>query len=897
MAAFSRLQLAAALLEYDNDNPNLPHRSAHESAIFAPLRRNARPYPVSRKSDHIGVSLPSETGSLGGRESALDGRKSRGSIGPLKNMFAGDAMEGDMEDEEEEEESPDVDLTSWGLDALMSREKEERKGKGKAKSLPSGQALQNVPSFLPQTDSNGGVGVIRRPKNGRSMSVGDYDFLTPMDNRRRQSIGSPLDLAGLEVPTAFQRPSPAVHDEPIPVGSIPFPTGSVRSPSPEAGPSRLRSYSNASLEPNKLLNENRRSRLLSNGTMDTTGMQDEDDNPFVLRPPSNSSKFDPKAAAHARTISNASFGSRMLLENDAASVVTMNKRVMSNMDLLRPKVLVMPSPLQSAEPTPSVPKGRDGFKVSVDPPLPPGARASRAPIASNSFTPNSSKDLSLSQMTFRSQLMVDGQRDISFYDGLPRALEDGEQVKLEEDETPVVKEPAAIPVDDSSLPRRPAGKLYGKSLIDDLENRKTQMKGKQRVFTGDDRPSMMKRGTLIDPESLRRPVSQSIGPGLSRRGTLNSQPLLNFENEHDPHAPSHQPLPQVRSVFGVDTLWEREMAKLKVIEAQEAAERERREREEVARPKKKGKKGKKGGRSDNDVEEPRLQPLPAQPATPMDERDHGSSKVPDVAPVLPDIPTSSSARHPALQTNAPVIRGPPPVIDDNGSDSEDNIRESGRPTKAGGWHSSEEDDDDGDGDGPRRTTGVGLRYPNTKPNLNRPVPTNERPGNDSDEDVPLSMAMQRSTLHTNLRPQGDESDEDKPLSVVLDKARFNLPPMDFDGPQKKQEDDDDEPLGLRASRMIPSSHGQEDDDVPLAFHPQQQLKSQHQMLQQQQMMQQQMMMQNTMFFNPSMSGFFPPPMMQPMLQVPVPMPSPPPVQDTAKLNRVDRWRHDVAIES
>ncbi|KAG7096978.1 hypothetical protein E1B28_004374 [Marasmius oreades] len=895
MAAFSRLQLAAALLEYDNDNPNLPHRSAHESAIFAPLRRNTRPYAVSRGSDHLGVSLPSETGSVGGRESVLDGRKSRSSIGPLKNMFAGDAMEGDIEEEEEEEDAPDVDLTSWGLDAFMSKEKETRNTKGKAKSLPSGQALQNVPSFLPQTDANGGVGVIRRPKNGRSLSVGNYDFLTPMDNTRRQSIGSPLDLAGLEVPTAFQRPSPTVYDDPIPVGLIPFPTRSIRSPSPEAGPSRLRTYSSGSLEPNRVLNENRRSRLLSTGTMDTTRMLDEDDNPFALRPPSRSSKFDPKAAVHARTMSNASLGSRMLLENDAVSVMTMNKRP-SNMDLLRPKVLVMPSPLQSAGPPLPAPKGRDGFKVSADPPLPPGARSSRPPIASNSFTPNSSRDLSLSQMTFRNHLMVDGQRDISFNDGLPRALEEGEQIKLEDEEVPVAYEPVAIPVDDDSRAAgRPAGKLYGKSLIDDLENRKSQMKGKQRVFTGDDRPSMMKRGTLIDPESLRRPVSQTIGPGLSRRGSLNSQPLLKFDDEHGPHS-SQQPVPQVRSVFGVDTLWEREMAKLKVIEAQEAAERERREREEAAKSKKNRKKGKKGTEHlGNDGEGSSPQHLPVQAVTLNGGRGDDFPKVSDVAPVLPDIPTSRSAGRSALSANAPVIRGPPPVIDDNGSDSEESIRESRKPTKTEGWHSSEEEDGD---DSRRRTTGVGLRYPNSKADLNRPLPANELRRDDSDEDIPLSMTMQRSTLRTTQQFQEDESDEDKPLSIFLDKTRLNLPPVNFDGPKKSQDDGDDEPLGLRTSRMIPSSHGH-DDDVPLAFHPQQQFKSQHQMLQQQQMMQQQqqqMMMQNNMFFTPSMSGFFPP-MMPSMLQVPIPMPSPPPVQDTSKLNRVDRWRHDVAIES
>jgi len=35
--------------------------------------------------------------------------------------------------------------------------------------------------------------------------------------------------------------------------------------------------------------------------------------------------------------------------------------------------------------------------------------------------------------------------------------------------------------------------------------------------------------------------------------------------------------------------------------------------------------------------------------------------------------------------------------------------------------------------------------------------------------------------------------------------------------------------------------------------------------------------------------------MHPMMGMPMP-PSPPPVQDSAKYGRVDRWRHDVAVE-
>uniref|UniRef100_A0A0W0FJW2 Uncharacterized protein n=1 Tax=Moniliophthora roreri TaxID=221103 RepID=A0A0W0FJW2_MONRR len=888
MAAFSRLQLAAALLEYDNDNPNLPHRSAHESAIFSPMRRDARPSAsaIPRRSDYLGVSLPSETGSIGGRESVMDGRKSRSSIG-LRNFFSEDRLEG--EGEEEQEEVLDVDLTSWGLDAFMSKEKATKAAKGKAKSLPSTQPLSIVPSYLPHTDVTGGVGVIRRPKTGRSMSVGNYDFLTPVDNsKRRQSIGSPLDLAGLEVPAPFQKLSPTAYDEPIPVGSIPFPTASVRSPSPgpDNDPTRHRTYSRASMDSQALLNDHERHRAISSGTMDTTRMLD-DDNPFALRPPSRSSKFDPKAAVHARTMSNASFGSRMMLDNDGASVMTHNRKTQysTKLDLLRPKVLVMPSPLQSSTPAPPPPpQGRDGFQMSAERPLPPGARSTRGPIASNSFTPNPRNDLSLSQMTFRNNLMVDGKRDITFDDGLPRALEDGQQAQLEFEEGLVIDSAPTIVVGDSLAPHRPAGKLYGKSLIDDLENRKAQMKGRQRVFTGDDRPSMMKRGTLIDPDSLRRPASQHMdsydSTGLSRGSLANLKPLLNFdEGDNSQPSTSNQKLAP-RSVFGVDTLWEREMAKLKEIEAQEALERERREREEATNPKKKKKKKGKKGKQTLEVDSPsQSQPVSSRSETPV------HSDMPDAAetgvPVLPAV--ASSAGPPVLPAIAPVNRGPPPVIVDDGSDSEESDRDiSRRSSKVDeGWNSSSSEDEE---EGPKRTTGVAPQLPAAY--------------DSEDEDVPLSMAK-RSTQGLTLKPlRDDDSDEEKPLSTLLDHARLKLPEVNFDRSQKA-DDDDDAPLGLRASRVIPP--GQEDDDVPLAFHPQQQMRTQQQMVQQQQqmMMMQNSMAMNSMFFNPSMSGFFPPaPMMiQPVVQVPIPMPSPPPVQDTAKLNRVDRWRHDVAIES
>src|SRR5271155_5634182 len=91
--------------------------------------------------------------------------------------------------------------------------------------------------------------------------------------------------------------------------------------------------------------------------------------------------------------------------------------------------------------------------------------------------------------------------------------------------------------------------------------------------------------TLIDPASLQtRPMSKRLSSygssqALGRQNSLSMKPLLNFEDE-DSKARQPPPvagrLPNPRTVFGVDTLWEREMAKLKEIEAQEAREKEER---------------------------------------------------------------------------------------------------------------------------------------------------------------------------------------------------------------------------------------------------------------------------------------------------------------------------------
>jgi hypothetical protein len=411
---------------------------------------------------------------------------------------------------------------------------------------------------------------------------------------------------------------------------------------------------------------------------------------------------------------------------------------------------------------------------------------------------------------------------------------------------------------------------------------------------------VQRSSTLIDPTTLHAgPTAQNLNasrspprsPGpqqlLGRRNSLNVKPLLSFDGEELPGANS---APNVRSghprsVFGVDTIWERETAKLKEIEAREKIEEEelkkREDEEQRKRQKRREKrKGKSKRGNDQQTETALIDDTPRVSTEP---------------PVLPSIPKASARRA-------------PPVVDDDESDesmdSAEEARSLGPRSRLGAeavaWHAGSSGEED---KGPRRTTGTGPRYPNAA----RPRVAEE----DSEEDLPLSLAVGRAIQRTTVLTALDKSsDEELPLSILLRKAKSSLQSgSSTRSPRRKQEatDDDDEPLGLRASRAFPasrilsSSQDQDDDDRPLAYHPEQQRRTQYQMLAQHQQMMMQAQLHNSMFFGaPAMmgSGFFGQPMAAAMVMPPppMPMPSPPPLPDAANFGRVDRWRRDVAVE-
>ena len=119
-------------------------------------------------------------------------------------------------------------------------------------------------------------------------------------------------------------------------------------------------------------------------------------NPFELPlpAPEGSSRFDLKVLAHQRTLSFASISSRQILDvanlqqerqhdfNDNASVMTGAFRRegpahYSRIDMLRPKVLIMPAPLQDQQQQPTKPSRmiREGSEDTTRTrPMPPGAK-------------------------------------------------------------------------------------------------------------------------------------------------------------------------------------------------------------------------------------------------------------------------------------------------------------------------------------------------------------------------------------------------------------------------------------------------------------------------------------------------------------------------------------------
>ncbi len=995
-APFSRIALAAALLEYDNDpdDPIKPKRSAQESAIFAHLRRSGPvPKPESvleyddlpeprRSKDFLKVPLPSDDASLFapmeptlGSRASIDGRRSLDVLREHGEQFFQSTQE---EESEESHSDDDVDLGSWGLDTFIppkSKPKEKpAKRPGPSRVRPASEHLDNPPNAQsPQSisysqdafnfanDPSSARPRARQMRTRTSSFMNDLGFSEdgskgPIGNAFSKRPQTSYISSNLEDPVALESRPHSMMD----LRSVPFPTSRPGTPGPDFG----------------------------------TGEEAEDSKFVVpLPPPERLSKFDPKAARRARTesvgswlsdaglksnaearsqtLSNLSMGSpRQRDENDpgasgrplsmAPSYMPENRRL-SKMELLRPKVLIMPSPLRDVNNVQVRSKtdfrAREGFQETTgDRPLPAGFREStlaarpgvRPPVGPQSsgklpnsalFMSDSRMSLSASQLMFRNSLMVDGQY-LEDDKHMGRAHVDGEKIEM------YGEDPEEVEAAYREL-HHPTGKLHGHSLIDALTARKDEIKGKKRsvhvcstyipmltdyfsVFTGDGRHSMMDRGpatrsTLIDPSTFDKPqiavvdgegrpinleANRQISDGDRRRS---AGPLVDLNGVRPGLRAGMRTSQSRTSVFGVDTVWEREMSRLKKMEAENEADTQLHENQIQKKL-----KGKPGDMSFSTT-------LPNS-AERMTSETAGTNML--TPPTLPNVTLVTSRPRPRM-----------PKVSDNGSDEGHGAAERRRVSTATlgvkGWFAGSDDEDD------RRPSSriTGRFGPSSNPQAPRLPPVT---GDSEDEDVPLSR------IKPTLKVSRSDSDEDEPLVKTKSRLGVDPPtlnpepnPTPIETPEPRpmpmndnedEDEDDNVPLGLRASVNLHTSDkpsvnpgGDEEDETPLGLryaasaspnaseHQRQQQMAMMLVQQQQQQAQQQMYLQQ--MARQSMAGFsningaglmapagFPAfgaaPSMG-MFGVTAPGPAGIPMvnnADTAKIGRVDAWRKSVAAE-
>lgn len=450
--------------------------------------------------------------------------------------------------------------------------------------------------------------------------------------------------------------------------------------------------------------------------------------------------------------------------------------------LLQPRTLHMPSRLEGTERETRTVYVPDGFEIG-EKPLPNEARASI-------LNQGKGVPLSLAQRTFASSLMVGGVRDSEYFQG---QAEEGEALQgiTEEDRQRELAE------------RRAPGKLYGKSLIDQLEARKDFLQNKKRVFYGDNRPNMMARqSTLIDPNALAQP---SLEPGLSPpKATISSRPVTLAPGEiPDINITQDRPndrMVKSKSVFGVDTLWEKEMAKLKNIQASEA------ERKAVEAERERNKESEKALRA------ARRFSRWNKTKTVFVENDPNHER-----PI---------SWHPNMLNNPPresESSDRPPTVNFDLDDKDLSIGEIDAPQgdrqrrpasklDVEDWFSS-------DDEAPRRKSTIVATHSTAAPRLPsiRHMPSGSETSDS--EDIPLSK----------LRVI--DSDEEVPLSQIkkgvaaptlppVSATPATLPTFSFDQEKKEEEDkdeSDDEPLFVRRSMLRPSAPEDAEDDLPLGW--------------------------------------------------------------------------------
>lgn len=531
-AAFSRVALAAALLEYDNDthDPMAIKKSAKDSAIFAHLRKTGpitQPQNIKgyddlpeprRRKDYLRVALPAgerkgpttEPVNFGGPP-PRPSRETRRSLDILREQGE-QYFENQDGDGEGSEASDDVDLTSWGLDSLIPpksapSDKPSRRP-GPAKPRPASQHLDNLPNphspqdedFQPHFDPSIRAASLFGDSGAQNLTVHDAPHLAatfPLAGRR-QDFTSPLDEFGQFSAAPPRTYSPA----PIDPASVPLPdreSFDLDEPEPDdtfavplPAPDRLSRFDPKAQE--QVRSQSRGSWVSHDELGQAPPPEHETSDEEEVEREGEDQEEGPSSRPRSVAPLEGDINRQSQIEPNIEEI-----RRSQHLKIMRPKVLVMPSPLRDrSDPAPpskvDTTRRAAGFLDSTDDrPLPVGFRTSVAlptrpgprPLGASQSAPgifpyNPRMSLSTSQMMFRDSLMVGGQRDSSYAADtelgvhMKRAMVDGEKIEIEEG-----IDPDRLEAEYQEL-YRPSGKLLGTSLMDKLEARKNEIKGKRR---------------------------------------------------------------------------------------------------------------------------------------------------------------------------------------------------------------------------------------------------------------------------------------------------------------------------------------------------------------------------------------------------------------------------------
>jgi len=307
-----------------------------------------------------------------------------------------------------------------------------------------------------------------------------------------------------------------------------------------------------------------------------------------------------------------------------------------------------------------------------------------------------------------------------------------------------------------------------------------------RVFTGDSRPAMMARTSRRDSlEPPSSPPAATDDPSQARKS------LLQFDSNGDLRAAQEgrNRISSSKSVFGVDQLWEKEMAKLKIIQEREEVVRIQKEAEEAVKEKRRKEKGK--GKVIDPVT---ISPHRVERGLPT------SISLPKISPI------KRSSNVPPTLRYSPIKAAPPalPLLTEN-------IPRQAAPSQLGvrEWFGSSDEESDRAHERKRKIDkGKG-----------KSIATNDMESDESEDNVPLSKVI---PVIKHKSP--DDEYGDVPLSsLAKSPGRRHVPPLiiDLSSPvvggsgnrfgmsashvrdnqlEICSGDDDDVPLALRQSR-------------------------------------------------------------------------------------------------